>query len=84
MAAGTITISVTETGQTTLTKTYNIADVSVITAAYQAMANDAVKGTATRAQVMNFLAGTYATSTQEVVQLFQTVPASFAPPIAMT
>lgn len=84
MAAGTVAVTVTEAGQTTLTRTYNVADVSVITSAYQGDANVSVNGTATRAQVLNYAADTYAASIKSTVQKFQTVPATIPPPITMT
>lgn len=56
--AGTITFQVTETSQTTATKTYNIADAQIdrMVAAYQPAANLSVGGTASRTQVLNFIA----------------------------
>jgi predicted amidohydrolase len=49
-----ISIQVTQTGQTTLTKTYTVddADINRIVAAYQQDGNTAVNGNATRAQVL--------------------------------
>lgn len=56
----TITFQVAETGQTTLTKTYTLADSQLdrMIAAYQAAANVAIGGVATRAQVLNAWATT--------------------------
>lgn len=56
--AGTITFQVTETSQTTATKTYNLPDSQIdrMVAAYQSAANLSVGGTASRAQVLNFIA----------------------------
>lgn len=83
---GTITIQVVETGQTTLTKTYTVADADIdkIVAAYQSAANVSVNGTATRAQVLNYVCGTWAAATQAQVQQFNIVPAVVPAPIAMT
>jgi hypothetical protein len=51
---GTISFQVAETGQTTLTKVYTLPDSQIdrMVTAYQNLANAAVGGTATRAQVL--------------------------------
>lgn len=56
--AGTITFQVVQTGQTTATKNYTIPDAQIdrMVAAYQVAANASVNGTATRAQVLNYIA----------------------------
>ncbi len=56
--AGTITFQVTEGGQSTATKTFNVPDAQIdrMIAAYQNDANRSVGGTATRGQVLNFIA----------------------------
>jgi hypothetical protein len=66
---GTITMSVTETGQTTATKTFNIADADVdrVVASYQAEANYYYTNggnpvVATRAQVLLYIANWLANS----------------------
>lgn len=64
--AGSISIQVVETGQTTLTKTYSTipdANIDRIVAAYQSAANTSVNGTATRAQVLNYWVTQFITKT---------------------
>ena len=66
----TISFQVTETGQTTLSKTYTLADAQLdrLTAAYQSLGNVAVGGTATRAQVLQTWITGFIQSTVQFVQ----------------
>lgn len=55
---GTITFSVAETGFSTATKNYSIPDAQVdrMIAAYQVAANASVNATASRGQVLSYIA----------------------------
>ena len=81
----TIAITATETGQTTLTKTYTLADadMDIMVQAYQQLANISINGVATRAQVFNYLVGTWAAGIQNRVQQFKTQPAVVPAPITI-
>lgn len=84
VAAATITITLTETAQPTVTKgpvTIADSDVDQIVAAYQSAANVSVNGTATRAQVLNYMVGTWFAGTVAIMQQAQTVPAVVPPAI---
>ena len=74
---GTLTFTVVETGQTTLTKTYTIADADIdkTVAAYQSAANVSINGLATRAQVLNYWTQTTIAAIKAQVQSAQTIPA---------
>jgi hypothetical protein len=80
MAAGTIAFTVAETGQTTLTKTYNVPEVQDVTDAYQSDANTSINGTATRTQVWLFISRSYMDQAERKVQSHQTIPAAVPPP----
>lgn len=82
----TLAITATETGQTTLTKTYNMADATMdlMIQAYQSDANVSVNGTATRAQVLNYITGTWAQQVKDKIQQFQTQPAVVPAPVSIT
>ena len=83
--AGTITVQVVETGQTTQTKTYTVADADIdkIVAAYQSGANVSVNGTATRAQVLLYWITTLLVNpTIQAVRDFNTPPPAPPPPVA--
>lgn len=82
--AGTITFQVTETGQTTATKTFTLPDVQIdrMVAAYQSPANVSVNGTATRAQVLNYIATKLIqVEIPQFIQSFETLPAVVPTPI---
>jgi hypothetical protein len=81
-----IPISVVQTGQPTVSKTYNMADADMdaIIAAYQSEANTSINGTATRAQVLNYITLTWMKSLQDKAQYHHTVPAVVPPPIDIT
>jgi hypothetical protein len=79
--AGSLTVTVAETGQTTQSKTYTVADADVdkVVATYQSGANVSVNGTATRAQVLLYwLQTVLVIPTQQAVQQFET-PAPVVP-----
>ncbi len=78
--AGTITIQVVETGQTTATKTYTLPDSQIdrLVAAYQVAANASVNGTATRMQVLNYWANQLMQSTVQYVLSIETQNATAA------
>ena len=80
--AGTITIQVTEAGQTTATKTFNIPDAHIdrMVAAYQAEANRSLGSPASRAQVLNFIAGNLVLT--HIVQYVQGIEMQNASPAA--
>lgn len=82
----TITITATETGETTLTKTYTLADNNMddMVAAYQQDANVRVNGTATRAQVFLTITDGWAGQIKSKIQTFKTIPAVVPPPIPVT
>lgn len=82
----TITITSTETGQATLTKTYTLSDANMddMVAAYQQDANVRVNGTATRAQVFLTITDGWASEIKTKIQIFKTVPAVVPPPITVT
>ena len=84
--AGTITITVAETGQTTITQNYAVADSAIdqIIAAYQQAGNTMVNGNATRAQVLQAWQAALFAQTQSTVQQFNTVPPVVPPPITAT
>lgn len=86
----TITFQVTETGQATATKTYNLPDAQIdrLVAAYQAAGNAAVGGTATRAQVLNTWATmliqqtvTYVANVEQQAALNAVTPVSVITPV---
>lgn len=81
-----ITISASETGQPTLSKTFTLSDANMdlMVQAYQQDANIAVNGTATRAQVFNTIVTGWAEEIKTKVIAFQTVPAVVPPPIPIT
>lgn len=84
---GTIAITVTRTGAPyPLTKTYTVADADIdkIVTAYQDDANVIVNGTATKAQVWLYIAGTWADAIKAKVKSFNTVPAVIPPDISVT
>ena len=86
--AGTITVQIVETGQTTLTKQYTVpdADIDRIQAAYQQAGNTAVNGNATRAQVFQnwiqslLIAPTIAAVSAYYLQAEQAAVAPVVPP----
>jgi len=82
----TIAITATETGQTTLSKTYTLADADMdaMVQAYQPLANIAVNGTATRAQVFAYLVGTWAAGIQQQIVQFKTTAPVVPAPIAIS
>lgn len=82
----TIAVTVTETGQTTLTRTLTLADADLDATiqAYQQAANTSINGTATRAQVLNYMFNVcIVAAMQQQVQTFKTVPAVTPPPISI-
>jgi hypothetical protein len=85
---GSISFQVVETGQTTLTKTYTLADSQVdrLVAAYQVAANASISGTATRAQVLNFWVQGLVNETVQQVQNVETAALiqAVVPPGAIT
>lgn len=72
--AGTLTIQVAETAQTTATKTFNIPDAQIdrMIAAYQVAANASVNAPATRAQVLNYIANQMIQNVVQYVQGIET------------
>lgn len=72
---GTVTFQVTETGQSTATKTYTVSDTDIdrFVAAWQDDANAAVGGTATRAQVLLTWANYVMSQAANRVERFTTV-----------
>ena len=66
---GTITFTVTETSKPDATKTYNVADADIdrMVAAYQQDANTDINGTATRSQVLLYIAKTWLKDAQQKV-----------------
>lgn len=82
----TISIQVSETGQTTLTKTFTISDndLDLIVAAYQSDANGFLHSIATRAQVFNYITGLWADELKVKVQQFKTIPKVVPSPISIT
>lgn len=56
--AGTVSISVTNVANGTVTKTFTVPDADLVrrVAAYQSQANVSINGTATRLQVLNYIA----------------------------
>lgn len=75
--AGTITIQVVEGGQTNATKTFTIldADIDRLVAAYQSLANVSINGTATRAQVLNYVVTQWMQSGVATVTAFEAAKA---------
>lgn len=69
----TIAFQVTETAQTTVSKSYSLADSQMdrIIAAYQSGANSAVNGTASRVQVLQFWLTGFIQQTVNCVSLFE-------------
>lgn len=69
----TIAFQVTETAQTTVSKSYTLADSQMdrIIAAYQSGANSAVNGTASRSQVLQFWLTGFIQQTVNCVALFE-------------
>lgn len=84
--AGTISIQVTETGQTTLTKTYSIPDAQIdrLVAAYQVAANASVNAPATRTQVLNYWASQLMQATVQYVQGIESQNATAAATATVT
>lgn len=82
----TINIQVAQTGQTTLSKTYNMSDtdMDLMIEAYQQDANISVNGTASRAQVLNFITLEWMDQIKAEIQAHKTVPASVPPPITIS
>lgn len=79
-------ISATRAGQTIPNKTINLSDAAMdaIVAAYQNDANAFAGGTATYAQVLNFvIISTLINEVKQRVQRFQTQPAVVPAPIGM-
>lgn len=67
---GSITFQVAETGQTTATKAYTVADADIdrMIAAYQSDANVSVNGTAARAQVLLYIAQQWIGMTKDYIK----------------
>lgn len=83
----TIAITVTETSKPTLNKTYTLADadMNAVVDAFQSDANVSINGTASRAQVMNFIMlNVWMNDLKIKTQSFQTVPAVVPAPIAIS
>lgn len=59
-------------------------DIDVVIQAFQSDANVAVNGTATRGQVVSYIAGQFAKFIQTKVQNFQKQPEVVPPPISVT
>lgn len=84
--AGTITITVVQGAQPDATKTFTLPDAQItrLVAAYQSLANVAVNGTATRAQVLNYvLTQVWLQSTVDFVKGVETAAAKAAVPDAV-
>jgi hypothetical protein len=67
---GSITFSVAQTAQTTATKAFTVADADLdrMITAYQSDANVSVNGTATRNQVLLYIASVWMNSTKDYIK----------------
>ena len=76
--AGSVSISVTNAANGTLTKTFNVPDAHLVRwiAAYQSAADASIGGTANRAQVLNYIANSVMQSWVSAVQVFETTVAT--------
>jgi hypothetical protein len=77
----TITITAAGSGFNPPTKTFTLTDAVMqdLTDAYQSDANVSVNGTATRAQVLNYITETWKQQIKDKIKTFKTVPAVVPP-----
>lgn len=84
---GTIVFQVTEGGQPNVSKTFNFTDAQIdrLVVAYQGPANVAINGTASRAQVLNYIVtNVWVQGAISFVQSFETTPPVVPSPIVPT
>lgn len=84
--AGSITISVTNAANGTVTKTFTVPDAHLVrwVAAYQIAANASVNATATRAQVLNYIAVATMKEWVDAVRAFEAAAAADSATSAVT
>lgn len=84
--AGSVTISVTNVANGTVSKTFTVPDADLVrwVAAYQIAANVSVNGTATRPQVLNYIATTMMKEWVDAVKAFESAAATAAATAAIT
>lgn len=78
--AGSVTISVTNAANGTVSKTFTVPDADLVrwVAAYQVAANASVNATATRAQVLNYIATSMMQEWINAVKAFESTAATAA------